>query len=71
MPETAALGHNAAGLVDVVKNGVLLSAGVTSGIEDMAGHKNCHRLRTHQIGIKLDIGREDGRDLILDGALQL
>ena len=37
----------------------------------MAGHKDRHRLRTHQICIELDIGRKDRRNLILDGALQL
>lgn len=37
----------------------------------MAGYENSHRLRAHQIGIELDIGLEDGRNLTLDGALQL
>ena len=44
MPETAAFGDDAARLVDVVEDGVLLTAGVASGIENMPRHEHRHRL---------------------------
>ena len=71
MSKAAAFRHNAARLIDVIENGILLSAGVASGIENVPGYKNSNGLRAHQIGVELNIRREDRRNLILDGVLQL
>ena len=69
--EAAAFGSDTAGPVQVVEDGILLPTGITTGIEHMARHEDGHGLGAHQIGVDLDVGSEDRRDLVLDGALQL